>query len=394
MKRLPTLSFSVVCLLGCLWVSPTLAAEPVLDKVANLQVVKKTERTVTVKWKKQTEADHYQVRVLKKNGQFLKSGKAEEPRKTVKGLRPGHRYIFRVRAKAGGAFGPYSDRVRVRTKGGNRDILFGFWGLNGFISTDGLADVSGRLNASVFQVASSSPNYTVSTLLPLVRSSGMKVTLRMSGSHDTYTTAGDFDVGKWKMQIAAWQGSGVQEFIDDGTLVGHMLLDDIDTFAGTDATASDLDEMARYSEQIMPGLMTFVRQQATEMPVPSGGQYRYVDAVVNQYTSSDGPVQAYADVERAAADDLGVMVINGLNICDGGDGSSGQSGWRADKYAMSADEIRTYGEALLDDSSLQMFLLWEYDGEELWSDGTIGSDYFDQLDLQSVLAGLGERAVE
>jgi len=274
-------------------------------------------------------------------------------------------------------------------------VLIGFWGLNGYLSTEGLADVQTRFHSTVFQIASGAPGYTVNTFLPLVRASGMKVTLRLSGNHPVYTTDGNFDLAKWKAAMDVWTGSGVQAYIDDGTLVGHMLLDDIDTFAGADPTAADLDEMARYSEELLPGLMTYVRQKCSRMPTPAteDGHYVFLDNCVNQYTNypgySDGPIADYVVEQTAAAASRGLGMINGLNIADGGDGSSGHSGWGAGKYAMSAAEITTYGAALLAVPNLQMFLMWEYDGQELWSDGvTIGSDYFDQPDIQAALAGL------
>lgn len=372
------------------------AAESSPSKVTNLWVVDVTEHTVSLQWRGQDTAHHYQVRVLKKNGEFVKKVRAEKHHKNITGLKTNHRYTFRVRAKAGGKFGPYSKAVSRRTNTASSDILFGFWGLNGFISDEGLQDVASRFNTTVFQVASASPRYTVQTLLPLVRQSHMKVTLRMSGDHELYTTNGDFDIDKWKTQISAWSDSGVQEFIDDGTLAGHMILDDIDTFAGADPTAAELDEMARFSKQVMPGLLTFVRQKASSLPVPNNDtkMYQYLDAAVNQYKASDGLVREYADTQYAAAQAFGLDVIQGLNMCDGGDGSSEQPGWRAGKYAMSAEEITTYGEALLDVPHMRMFLMWEYDAEEQWSDGTIGSAYFNQPALQEVLSQLGAKARE
>lgn len=282
--------------------------------------------------------------------------------------------------------------------GDGNGIPFGFWGMNGYISTDGFADTQNRFGVTIFQVASSSPGYTVNTLLPLVRASGMRVTLRMTADHSTYTTDGNFDLAKWKEALSVWVDSGVQEFIDDGTLAGHMILDDIDTFSGIDATASDLDEMARYSQEIMPGLMTFARQKATRMPVPASGYYDYLDACVNQYTNyqgySDGDINIYATIQHDTAMALGLEIINGLNIADGGDGSSGQPGWKSGKYAMSADEIMSYGEVLLSVPDVTMFLMWEYDGEESWSDGSIGADYFDQPDMQDAIYYLSQIAAE
>lgn len=272
------------------------------------------------------------------------------------------------------------------------DVLIGFWGLNGYLSPDGLADIKNRFKSTVFQISSSGANYTVNTLLPMVRDAGLKVTLRMTPGHSSYSTNGNFDLALWKSYLSTWQNSGIQEFIDDGTLVGHMLLDDIDDFTGTDPTAADLDEMARFSQEILPGLMAFVRCQATKMPVPENGQYIYVDAVVNQYKASEGPVETYVANQLSKAQSLGVDIINGMNICDGGDGSSGQQGWRSDKFAMTAEEIVNYGEVLMSVPDLKLFLMWEYDGEEVWPDGTIGSDYFDQPDLQAALSYLGDYA--
>lgn len=273
-------------------------------------------------------------------------------------------------------------------------VLFGFWGLNGYISKSGLDFMQSNFGLSVIQVASSDPVWTVGTLLPLVQEAGLKITLRLAGSHSNYTTSsGDFDLASWKSQIELWEDSGVQDYIDNGTLIGHMILDDIYNFSGQDATAADLDEMARYSQQILPGLMTFVRERASSMPIPASGTYLYVDAVVNQYRSFDGDVTTYLETQIAAADSLGVDIINGLNLCDGGDGSSGQMGWRADKFAMTPTEIYEAGQVLLNAPDLEIFLMWEFDANELWADGTtIGADVFSQSEYKSVFQALSEIA--
>lgn len=269
-------------------------------------------------------------------------------------------------------------------------VPVGFWGLNGSVSPAGLADIKGRLGATTFQVASADPAWAVGTLLPMVRDAGLTVTLRMTGDHDRYTRDGDFDLAAWKAQVDAWQGSGVQAFVDDGTLAGHMLLDDIFTFDGADPTAAELDEMARHSQERLPGLMTFVRCRASQLPVPVAGPYGQLDAAVNQYKASSGDVAAFVATEVAASQRLGLGIIMGLNIADGGDGSSGQPGWRPGRHAMSADEIRAYGSVLAQTPGLGLFLSWEYDGQEAWSDGTIGAHYFDRAELVAALRELSQ----
>lgn len=276
----------------------------------------------------------------------------------------------------------------LRGAGSMPPPLFGFWGLNGYVTPEGFADVRQRFGISGFQVARSDLTWTAETLLPMVRAAGLRVTLRMTDDHHAYTEDGDFILSAWKEQLSAWRDTGVREFIDDGTLAGHMLLDDITNFEGRDPDAADLEEMARYSKALMPGLMTFVRQKATGMPVPEAGRYLYVDASVNQYEAAEGDVEAYAEAQATRAAELGLGVINGLNIADGGDGSSGRPGYRPGHYPMTAAEITEYGRVLARVPSCGMFLIWEYDGQERWSDGTIGATYFDQPELEAALADL------
>lgn len=266
---------------------------------------------------------------------------------------------------------------------------YGFWGLNGHTDAEGLSDVQSQFGAVTFQVANENPTWTISTLLPMVRASGMTVTLRLAGDHSYYTTSGDFDLEAWMDRIDAWADSDLLTFIDDGTLAGHMILDDIHTFSGADPTGDQLDEMARYSAEVLPGLLTFVRCQASTMPTPSYGSYRNLDASINQYQAVDGAIADYYAEELAAATELDLGIINGLNIADGGDGRSGQPGWRTGRYAMSAAEVIEYGSTLAAMPGLGMFLNWEYDGEEAWSDGTIGDDYFNRPAMQRALRRLG-----
>jgi hypothetical protein len=271
---------------------------------------------------------------------------------------------------------------------------FGYWGLNGRVTPEGLADVRARLGAEVFHTATVSPQYALASLLPMVRAAGMGVTLRMSGDHPRYTTrSGDFDLEAWRRVMRTWEAAAPElaPYILDGTLRGHMLLDDIHNFEGEDPTGAELDEMARHSKAILPGLMTFVRERATDMPVPPGGRYRHVDACVNQYKSRHGDVAAFAAAESARARALDLAFIGGLNIANGGDGSSGQAGWQDGRFAMSSGEIERYGAVLAAVPDTVMFLCWEYDAQERWSDGSVGATWFDQPAQRSALQGLDRR---
>ncbi len=273
--------------------------------------------------------------------------------------------------------------------------LFGYWGLNGRLSPAGLADARARLGAEVVHTASRSPGYVLHTLLPLVQAAGMKLSLRMTGDHPHYrTTAGDFDLAAWKRALAPWapHADALAPYIADGTLVAHMLLDDIHNFPGRDPTAAELDEMARHAKAMMPGLAVFVRERASEMPVPESGRYEHLDALVNQYRVRLGPVEDWSREQSDRAAALGLRVICGINIANGGDGSSAQPGWRQGRHAMSADEIDRYGAILATDARCAMVLAWEYDAEERWSDGSIGAAYFDRPENTAALQRLAARA--
>jgi hypothetical protein len=278
---------------------------------------------------------------------------------------------------------------------GGLGIPYGFWGLNGYIDEDGLADVKARFHMTAFHTSTRDPTFGVGTLLPLVRDAGLVVNLRMVGDHEAYVNAdGDFQLEAWKAMLDPWLGSGVQEFIDDGTLANHMLVDDITEFEGEGPDGDELEAMAAYSHDLLPGLRTLVREEAAEMPIPTGGRYQEVDANVNQYRFNDGAVEDYVARQVEASEALGLEIVNGLNIADGGDGSSGKPGWGEGNYAMSADEIRTYGAVLAAMPGCTMFLNWEYDGEEAWAEGGVGSDYFDQSELTDALDDLGKHLGE
>jgi hypothetical protein len=276
---------------------------------------------------------------------------------------------------------------------GHEPIPFGFWGLNGYQDEDGLQELQDRFGLTAFHTSTRHPNYAQVNLLPLVQDAGLSVNLRLVGDHSYYTDEhGNFDLKAWQAMLEPWREADLSPFIEDGTLAFHMLLDDIDTFEGADPTAEDLEAMARTSKEVLPGLATLVRQEATQIPPLDEGPFTHLDASVNQYRADYGDVTIYAEAQVRAAQELGIGLVNGLNIADGGDGSSGQPGWSEGKWAMSAAEIERYGYVLLGTEDCRMFLSWEYDGEEAWSDGTIGADYFDEPELAASLAWLGAHA--
>ena len=189
---------------------------------------------------------------------------------------------------------------------------------------------------------------------------GYRVVLQLVGGHGKYTDSqGNFDLGMWKGRVDRLLpvAAEMQPLVDDGTLLGHLMLDDIKAFKGRDPTQADIDEMARYSKSIWPNWATFVRRHATGMPGRLE-DYVHLDGVWNQYRANRGDPAQWAKEQADAARTAGLIFINGLNILAGGDGSSGLSGFFGNKWAMSADELRTYGEAMLSEGPCAL-LMWK-----------------------------------
>jgi hypothetical protein len=63
-----------------------------------------------------------------------------------------------------------------------------------------------------------------------------------------------------------WNPADLAPLIADGTLVGHIFLDDIVNFEGHDHIAADLENMARRSPARLPGLMMWHARPVSESP--------------------------------------------------------------------------------------------------------------------------------
>ena len=100
---------------------PTNAQETTpLPKVKKVRVLKKTPKTITVKWKKVKRAKSYHVRVhTRENGKWTKIRvitKVKKNKKKIKKLTPGKKYRFRVRAIRKTTRGKWSKKLERKTK--------------------------------------------------------------------------------------------------------------------------------------------------------------------------------------------------------------------------------------------------------------------------------------
>ena len=220
----------------------------------------------------------------------------------------------------------------------------------------------------------------VLSYLAEARRLGVKAMLRLTGGHPHYTNSrGDFDLAMWKARMARYArpsniAADIQPYINNGTLAVHMILDDIYNFEGKDPTRDDLDEMARFSKTILPGLPCFVRKELSGLP-QGGYGYKHLDGAINQWTLRRGDPVAWFDEQAARAAETGMRIINGLNLTTGGAGLSGtsQSCSFADPLwpgtcTMGPDEIRRIGAAALSERREAMpcaSFSWRYTANHL-----------------------------
>ena len=206
--------------------------------------------------------------------------------------------------------------------------------------------------------------------LRAIRDRGGKVVLNLAGAPPRYTDgSGYFSLSMWKASVDRYKDVDFTQFIQDGTVIGHFLLDepnDATNWNGRVVSGSTVEEMARYSKSRWPGLPTIVRARPDYMT----GSYQYLDAAWAQYHSKFGDPARFASENIADAKARGLALVMGLNIIDGNGGSK-----------MTASQIESWGSALLADTYSCAFLSWQYD------DG-----YLDRSDIAQAMKYLSAKA--
>jgi hypothetical protein len=221
-------------------------------------------------------------------------------------------------------------------------------------------------------------------LLAGARAKGGRLVLRLTG-HSPSVQSSDrtFSLEKWKRQIDRFKSLDLGSYINDGTLMGHFLInrpEDPSTWGGKKIPQSTLEAMAQYSKQLWPGLPTLVYSEPTYLRA-AGINFRYLDAGWIMYQSSKGDARRWLRGQVAAAKASRLGLIVGLNVLDGGTKASGIQGRSKGKYSMSATELRSWGSILLDEPYVCGLFNWRYD-----------SKYNARSDVRSAMSYLSQRA--
>lgn len=218
--------------------------------------------------------------------------------------------------------------------------------------------------------ANTAPNRLLKELQQ-IKAQGGKVVLALSGSPKYYLDGKRFSMTKWKQRVNRYKGVNFRPFIDDGTVIGHYLIDepnDPANWGGQPVSSSAVEEMAKYSKELWPNLPTIVRAEPKHM----GTNHRYLDAAWAQYLSRRGNVNTYIKDVVADAQKRGLALVVGLNVLKGGNPNGTK---------MTAGEVEQYGSALLSSSYPCAFINWKYT-----------SDYMKGSGIRSAMSTLRRKA--
>jgi len=225
------------------------------------------------------------------------------------------------------------------------------------------------------------------TELSTARARGARLVVKLVGGSDSWVknSDGTFSLTKWKSMVDRFKGVNFSSYISDGTVLAHMLIDEpnrASKWGGKIIPQATLEAMAKYSKQLWPGIPTVTRVVPSWLAA-SPVTYTYLDAGWTQYTSRKGDAAKWLATEVAAARTKGLGVVVSMNVLDGGNGSSKIPGYTRGLYAMSATEMRTYGNALLNSSYACGFFLWTYQ---------YGKTYYARTDVKAAMTDLSNQA--
>ena len=221
--------------------------------------------------------------------------------------------------------------------------------------------------------------------LSAARGKGGRVVIKLCKGKDHYVKNADgtFSLTKWKSLVSRYRNVNLDPYIRDGTIIGHYLIDEPHRAArwgGKGISHKTLEEMAKFSKQLWPDMTTIVRV-APSWLAGAPFQWKHVDAGWTQYRATHGDAAKWVASETAAAEREGLGLVVGLNVLDGGDGSSRERGFTRSKWAMSASEIRKYGAAMLGSKRACAFFNWTHD-----------ADFYGRSDIRSAMAEVSSKA--
>lgn len=218
-----------------------------------------------------------------------------------------------------------------------------------------------------------------------VKAKGGRVLLKLHGGEATFRNAdGTFNLDLWKTAVSRYRSINFGSYITDGTIVGHWVIDEPhypSRWGNKTIPQGTVEAMAQHSKQLWPTLATIVNAPPkwfADSPI----SYVYLDAAWAMYLAEKSSTPAtWAARQVTLAKRKGLRLFSGMNVLDGGNGTSGIRGTLPRTWTMSASELNSYGSAILSQSYVCGFLMWRY-----------SSTYFDRPDIKAAMSQISAKA--
>ena len=255
----------------------------------------------------------------------------------------------------------------------------------------GIAFASGDMDSQYFNTvhngAKRGGGLTPTNILGLLadaKARGGRLMLKLCMGRDSYVKNpdGTFSFTKWKQLVDRFRGVNLKPFIDDGTIVGHFLIDEPHRTAkwGKVIPHETVEAMAKYSKDIWPTLTTFVHTK-TDWLASTPITYRYLDAGWTQYAVGKGEVNTWVTNEIAAAKRKSLGLVLGMNVLAGSSANGGLKGFYPGYYAMNATQLKNFGTVILNQKYACAFFLWQHN-----------LSYYGRSDIKAAMAALSVQA--
>jgi hypothetical protein len=182
----------------------------------------------------------------------------------------------------------------------------------------------------------------------------MRIIVSLTSSARSKNADGTFSLTKWKAQVDAYRGLGLGTRVSNKTMYAHFLVDQptcASCWGGRAISWATIEEMARYSKSVWPGLPTTVRVAPTVLAEASF-RWSYLDAGWAQYTTLRGDAKAFVTHEAAAAKAEGLGLVVGVNFYQAAGGNTAP---------MTASQIKQIGTVLAKDASACALVGWKHD---------------------------------
>jgi hypothetical protein len=186
---------------------------------------------------------------------------------------------------------------------------------------------------------------TLVSRLEQAAGTGMKLIVMLAGKAQTVNADGTFSLTKWKAQVDRFRGLPLSGHIGSKTLYLHSLVSQpncASCWGGKAIAWQTVEEMARYSKSIWPGLPTVVPLPPSTL-AQATFRWTYLDAGWATYSTRAGDLPTYLSTQVAQARLEGLGLVAGLNVLDG-------AGFNT--APMTASQIKQFGTILAKHSSV------------------------------------------